>query len=120
MAQLETDTIAKLLSCLKNGRLNVLTCFSSDDLIKIYLHTGNNIWLSVAIFVTVLQGYGITIKENTIIVYNSKEPVKLSISNSELRGPLIKAFLDREKYLTCLLYDSQKWNLLLTIRKNSR
>ena len=95
MTALDVDTVRKLLSCLDRNLLMNLRVGSPEVLVKVFLHTHDTPWLSIVTRVTLLEGIGITIGENTIAVYHSKEPVMLECSDGELVDQLVKGFVEQ-------------------------
>jgi hypothetical protein len=55
-----------------------------DEFIRVFLRTKRSFWLPVITSLSIGKGYGITVMENTVVVYGSKEPVELPFSDEEL------------------------------------
>ncbi len=51
---------------------------------RVFLHTKRSFWLPIITRLSIENGYGITVTENTVVVYGSKEPVELPFSGGEL------------------------------------
>ena len=92
LIELTPETVEKLLTCIEKNLLKDLTFMPADALIEVYLHTRWSSWLSVAVLVTLLQGVAVTIINDTVVVYSSKEPVKLHESNREVLDKLVETF----------------------------
>jgi hypothetical protein len=52
--------------------------------IRLFLHTKLSFWLPFITRHSIENGYGISVTENTLVVYGSKEPVELPFSDGEL------------------------------------
>jgi hypothetical protein len=57
---------------------------SPEEFIRVFLHTKRSFWLPIIARLLIEKGYGITVTDNTVVVYGSKEPVELLFSDGEL------------------------------------
>ena len=93
MAKLNSGTVEKLLSSIDGNLLKDVTFIPVGVLIKVYIDTRSNLWLSVATLVAFLQGRALTIIESTIVVYGSNGTVEIHESNQQLCDQLVDAFM---------------------------
>ena len=89
--------VKKLWSCIDRNLLEDLTCISTEVSIKLYLDTKWSSWLSVATRVILFHGAAITATGDTIVVYDSKEPIPMCCSDRRLVDKLVKAFSNQAK-----------------------
>jgi hypothetical protein len=55
-----------------------------EEFIRVFLYTKLSFWLPIIARLSIQERYGITVTENTVVVYGSKEPVKLPFSDREV------------------------------------
>jgi predicted CopG family antitoxin len=55
-----------------------------EEFIKVFLHTNRSFWLPIIERLLMQNRCGITVTENSVVVYGSKEPVKLALSDGEV------------------------------------
>jgi hypothetical protein len=79
------------LKCLKNILM--------DELIRKFVDTKNPDWLPVVAYITLESGAALVITEDTVLVYDKREPVVLHISNLKLRQELIGVLTNQAKQL---------------------
>jgi hypothetical protein len=82
MSCLMQDTVLNLSLCIERFNFKFLREISPDKFVQSFLDTGISAWLPIIRTVLLRQGYGITVTENTVVLYSSKEPLKLSVLNS--------------------------------------
>jgi hypothetical protein len=63
-----------------------------EEFIKVFLHTKRSFWLPIIARLLIENSYGITVTENSVVVYGSKEPVKLPFSDVEV-GQRLRDYL---------------------------
>ncbi len=97
ITQLDPKIISDL--CLCKRASNCLKNVSVDQLIDIFLTTKSAAWLSTLSQCTLLKGAAVTITEDKVVVYGSKEPVELLIVDLKLRQKLIETFTDQANRL---------------------
>ena len=88
---LDSDTVDKFGSCIDRSLLDDLVVIPAEAWIKVYFHATCSSWLSIATRVIFLQGVAITITDDTIMVYGSKEPIHMCQSNQQLVDKLVEA-----------------------------
>jgi hypothetical protein len=66
---------------------------------NLFLTTNNPEWVSVVTQLALLRGVAVTVAEDKVVIYGTKEPFKLSISTSQLHDLLIEVFTDQAKRL---------------------
>ena len=92
LRELTSDTVMKLWSCIDRNLLKDLTFIPPEASIKVYLETRWSSWLSVATRATLLHGAAITITDDTIVIYGSKEPTEVRCSDWHSFDILVEAF----------------------------
>jgi HEAT repeat protein len=95
--QLTPKIVTDLCLCIYAS--HCLRNVSEDELIKVYLITGNPDWLPAVTLLTLLNGTAVTAAVNKVVLYGKTEPAELHIPNLELRHQLIEAFTDQAKRL---------------------
>ena len=93
LSHLQPNVVLKLSKYIKKVGQWYLNNVPSEKLIGAFLDTGINFWLPIINRVFVNKGYGVTLFENTVVVYGNTEPVKLSFSNRELGQQLQSYFV---------------------------
>ena len=83
---------------LKQKNDDILKNFSIDQLLNIWLQTNNCHWLSIIAYALMLRAGAVVLKEKTVLVYETKEPIEIQIPSESLREQLRKVFTaEREK-----------------------
>ena len=85
--------------CLRGFVFNGLKNASMGEVIRNVFDTENADWLLVMIRITHQKGAAVSITENTLVVYDNREPLALPIPSLELRQKLLEAFTDQVKQL---------------------
>jgi hypothetical protein len=85
--------------CLSKSEFKCLKNVSVIELIRKFIITENVDWLSVVICITYLKGAAMSVNENTLVVYDKREPSELHISSLKLRQEIIEAFNNYAKQL---------------------
>jgi hypothetical protein len=55
-----------------------------EEFIKVFLHTKRSFWLPIIARLLIENRCGITVTENSVVVYGSKDPVKVPFSDGEV------------------------------------
>jgi hypothetical protein len=84
MPLLAHDTVLKFLSCINRFNFKFMREIVPEKFVKSFLETGISHWLPIIKTVLLRQGYGITVTEKAVVLYSSKEPLELPVSNKEL------------------------------------
>jgi hypothetical protein len=92
MSLLKADTVWKLSKYIGNWDFRFLENISPEKLMKGFLDTKIFCWFHIMNRVFTQRGYGITVTENTVVVYGCKEPVKLPFSDKEV-GQKLQTYL---------------------------
>ena len=87
-------TVSKLLKHIENSKWFLSENMPPQIFMQAFLDTKSPLWLPIIKTVSIRNGYGITLTENTVVVYGSKEPVKLNFSNRELGQQLQNYFMN--------------------------
>ena len=90
------DTLLRLSFCIDHLKLKFLRNVSPDKFVQGFLDSGIPSWLSIIKKILLRQGYGMTVIENTVVLYSSKEPLKLSASNREISELLRNGLSNRK------------------------
>ena len=96
MKELPSETISKLSSCISKLHLKQLIRLPSDILLKLYSESGDVSWLSLVVYVAMMQGVAVTAFDDTVKIYNSNGVKELQVSDGVLFENLIEAF-NRQK-----------------------
>ncbi|CAF0795000.1 unnamed protein product [Adineta ricciae] len=72
---------------------------SVDEIIHIYLTTKKSQYLYVMYRLALLQGIAITVNENKLLIYDTKEPHEIIIESLDLRQKLVQYFIIEAKRL---------------------
>jgi predicted CopG family antitoxin len=91
MSNLEED-IAKAENIHHDSNCWFRKTSSPEEFIRVFLHTKRSFWLPIITRLSIQKGYGITVTENTIVVYGNKEPVEIPFSSIELGQQLQQYF----------------------------
>jgi HEAT repeat protein len=94
MSLLKADTVQKLSKHIDDWDCMFLGNISPEKLIEAFLDTKISWWFPIMKSVFTRRGYGITVTENTIVVYGNKEPVKIPFSSIELCQQLHQYFVN--------------------------
>jgi hypothetical protein len=95
--QIDPEIIADLCRCsytwcsLKN--------ISNEELIRVFLTTGNRDWLYAVTQFALLRGVAVTGCEENVVVFGEKEPLELRIRTPQLWHQLVEAFTDQKERL---------------------
>ena len=81
----------------------ILKKFSINQLLNIWVRRNKCDWLSIIAYVLVKRAGAVVLKGKTVVVYESKEPLKIPIPRKNLEQ-LQKALTDKRKEL-CLSFD---------------
>ena len=92
LIELSPEAVEKLLTCIESNLWEDLTFMPADALIKAYIHTRWSCWSSIVVLVTLLQGVAVTIVNDSVIVFSSKEPVELQESNRQVLDELVEGY----------------------------
>jgi hypothetical protein len=90
--QLAPKIVGNLCQC--KYASDCLKTISEDELMNVFLISGNPDCLPVVTQLTLQMGAAVIATENKVVVYGKKEPVELNIPNSELYQRFIEAFID--------------------------
>jgi hypothetical protein len=97
LTQLKPKLISDL--CLSKYGSRCLENFSSEQLMNFSVTTKMRDWLPVVTQFTLLEGVAVIAVKDKVVIYGRKEPLELSIPNSDFRQQLIEAFTDQAKRL---------------------
>jgi len=92
MKELDANMVVKLNPYIRRKRFNRLVRIPSDQLIKLFLETGNEAWLPLITYSALLQGIAVTVIENKVMIYDMKGVLELPVSRPELPKALLEAF----------------------------
>jgi hypothetical protein len=84
MSDLEIDTVLKLSTHRNLFKWNFWRKLSPEKVVRAFLSTKISFWLPIIKEVLIKQGCGITVAENNVVIYGSKEPVELCFLDKEL------------------------------------
>jgi hypothetical protein len=94
LSDLSYDTVGKLWKLIRKSEMWFLENVSPEKFIRAFLDTDISLWLPILKEISIRNGYGIILTENTVVVYGSKEPVDLSFSNRGLYQQLQEYFVN--------------------------
>ena len=97
--KLDSHVVSKLYSYIRRNKEIRCTRIPPDQFFRVFLETRISTWLPLCIYVALIQGSAVTIVENSIVVYGSKESVELLVPRRELFKKLVKAFQRQGKEL---------------------
>ena len=83
LSDLKPDTVWKFSKYVNELNWVSLENVRPEKLIKAFLNTEIPFWCLIIKTIFVRNGYGLTLLENTVTVYDNTEPVELSFSNIE-------------------------------------
>jgi hypothetical protein len=92
LSYLDSDTVSKLSVFQNQSSAHDLFCLSLDKCIRAYFDTKITEWCSLIMLYALKTGSGITVSENTMVLYGDGEPMALSIPTSALRDELVRRF----------------------------
>jgi len=94
----EVDPELLYTFCVKRGNIDIVKNFSIDQLLNIWLRTNNCHWLSIIAYALMLRAGAVVLKEKTVLVYETKEPIEIPVPCESRREQLRKVFTaEREK-----------------------
>jgi hypothetical protein len=95
LADLKDESIVQKLSmCIQKMYNPFLKNSSPEKFIRAFLITKFELWLPIIRKVFILHKHAMTVTENTIIVYGSREPIKLTYSEREFGQQLKDCFVN--------------------------
>lgn len=95
MINMELDTVEKFLSFIERDLSSNWESISPHDLIRVYLNRNHSLWLSIATLIILRQGNGVTITENSVIVYSSQQPVVFQNVDQNILESIVNAFREQ-------------------------
>jgi HEAT repeat protein len=110
--ELESLTISKLFSLMRYNQYMTVESVPFDNLIKWFFQTGESAWVAVIIYGILLQGSGITVIGNRIMIYGMNEPVAVTVCRTELLTKLVSDLEDQTRRLQELCLSCKvSWSL---------
>jgi hypothetical protein len=97
MKQLKPEIISNL--SLSKDIPDWLANLSADQLINVFFTTRERGWLSPVFHFLLLRGVAVTAVESKVLVYDKRESLELSVSNTEPCQQLIEHFTEQREKL---------------------
>ncbi|CAF4582301.1 unnamed protein product, partial [Rotaria magnacalcarata] len=74
LTKLDSTAISKVNTYMQGNKYTDVSLVRFEELLKAFLESGKDAWLPVMVFVAVLQGIAVTMFEDGVILYGTKEP----------------------------------------------
>ena len=65
---LDSRVLSKVYLCIRRNTQFRLTLLPCEQFIKVFLETENDLWLPLAVYVSLIQGSAVTVRRNSIVI----------------------------------------------------
>ncbi|CAF3400369.1 unnamed protein product [Rotaria socialis] len=88
----ESQMLSKLYAYIRKNRRMTLRTVSPDRFFKMFFETGNESWLPLAFYVSLVHGNAVTTVDNSISMYSSKQSMMVYVPRLELIQKMVETF----------------------------
>ena len=93
----DSRTLEKLFSFIKQSNTIKLSKMPCEQFIKAYLKTENVRWIALAKSALLIQCSAVIVKEKSIVLYGSMEPIPLAVHSTDLINNLVETLKCKEE-----------------------